>query len=142
MCRLPSTFERQSRRTIGRHVTGPILAVFIAGVVSAFTNTPPVLTQLLEARRLASDMHVQFSKTADAANRAVIGDTDVAAAAAADEANGARQVIERDVETLRPILQSLGYDQELAALAGFVAQFDEYRRLETRFCRWRLKTRT
>jgi hypothetical protein len=104
--------------------------VCLALVTAACVNARPVLTELLEARRLASEMHVQFSKAADAANRAVMGDTDVAAAAAADEATRARQLIERDVETLRPILQSLGYDQELAALAGFVAVFDEYRRLD------------
>ena len=131
MCRLPSTFAGRSRRTMGRNVARPMLVLLVSGVVSACTNTPPVLTQLLEARRLASDLHVQFSKAADASNRAVMGDTDVAAAAAADEAKRARQLIERDVETLRPILQSLGYDQELAALVGFfVARFDEYRRLD------------
>jgi hypothetical protein len=110
----------------------PLRLVFVAAAVAAVgCNVGPApLTQLLEARRLASDLHVQFSKAADAANRAVMSDTDVASAAAADEARRARGLVEQDVEALRPILQSLRYGPELGSLSNFTSRFDEYRRLD------------
>jgi hypothetical protein len=46
---------------------------------------PAVLTQQVEARRVAADLHVQFTKAADAANRAVMADADEASATAAQE---------------------------------------------------------
>jgi hypothetical protein len=98
--------------------------------VTACGNTQPVLTGLLEARRLSAELHVEFTKAAEAANRAVMADTDDASTGAANEARRARQVVERDVEALRPILQSLGYRDDVRYLDGFMARFDEYRRLD------------
>lgn len=109
----------------------PLLAASIAvASTSACVARPAVLTQLVEARRLASELHVEFTKAADAANRAVMADTDEGSSAAADEARLARQVVERDVETLQPILQSLGYRDDIRYLDGFKARFEEYRRLD------------
>jgi hypothetical protein len=88
------------------------------------------LTQLLEARRLAAELHVEFTKASDASNRAVMSDTDEASAAAADEARQARQIVERDLAALQPILQSLGYTDDLQILDGFRTRFAEYRALD------------
>jgi hypothetical protein len=101
-----------------------------AGLTAACVNTPAQLTQLLEARRLASDLHVEFTRASDAANRAVMADTDEASAASADEARQARQAVERDLEALEPMLESLGYREDVKFLEGFRARFDEYRRLD------------
>jgi hypothetical protein len=110
-----------------------VAALLLAGVaviaVSACRNRA-ALTDLLEARRLASEMHVEFTKASEAANRAVMADTDETSAAAADEARRARQAVERDVQVLQPILQSLGYRDDIAYLNGFKTRFEEYRRLD------------
>ena len=88
------------------------------------------LTDLVEARRLASDLHVQFTRAADASNRAVMSDTDTGAAAAADEAKAARAAVERNADTLRSLLQSLGYRDDTRVLEGFTRRFEEYRRID------------
>ena len=93
-------------------------------------STTAALTQLVEARRLASALHVEFTRAADASNRAVMADTDEASAAAAEEARGARQAVEGHVETLRSTLQSLGYGEDRRALDAFTARFDEYRKVD------------
>jgi hypothetical protein len=99
-------------------------------LTAACINTPALLTQLVEARRLASDLHVEFTRASDAANRAVMADTDEASAAAADEARQARQAVERDLKGLQPMLESLGYREDMKYLEGFRTRFDEYRRLD------------
>jgi len=88
------------------------------------------LSQLLEARRLASDIHVEFTKATEAANRAVMADTDEASAAAADEARRARQSVERDVEALAKTLESVGFVDDKRSLDAFTDRFAEYRRLD------------
>jgi hypothetical protein len=107
-----------------------LLVAAVAAFASGCGNRPGALTQLLEARRLAAELHVELTKAADASNRAVMADTDEASAAAAGEARGARQTVERDVETLQPILQSLGYTDDLRILDGFKARFAEYKALD------------
>jgi hypothetical protein len=100
------------------------------GVVSACANSPIALTELLEARRLAAELRLEFTKAAEAANRAVMADTDALSTAATDEARRARQTVERDVETLRAILHPLGYHDDIGELDGFWSCFAEYRRLD------------
>ena len=107
----------------------PVVAVSALST-AACANPQTVLTQLLEARRLASELHVQFTRAAEAANRAVMADTDDASAAAADEARGARQLVERDVQAERAILESLRYGDDLRHLDAFRSRYDEYRRLD------------
>jgi hypothetical protein len=128
---MPSSLRLPSSDAFCRPIRGVLVIVTAAAVVGCgITPGPPALTQLLEARRLAADLHVQFSKAADAGNRAVMSDTDVASAAAADEAKRARQLVAQDVEALRPILESLRYGPELEALSNFTSRFDDYRRLD------------
>ena len=88
------------------------------------------LTQLLEARRLASELRVQFTKAADASNRAVMADTDDGAAAAASEAGSARQAVEHDATELETLLTSLGYGADVQLLERFKTRFAEYRRID------------
>ena len=94
--------------------TTDVIVIALAAVAStACGRTTAALTQLVEARRLASELHVEFTRAADAANRAVMADTDDASAAAAEEARGARRRSRRDVEALRATLQSLGYRDDM-----------------------------
>jgi hypothetical protein len=93
-------------------------------------NPQTVLTQLIDARRVASELHVQFTQATEAANRAVMAETDDSAAAAAEEARRARQVVERDIQTLRATLESLHYRNDVRHLDDFESRFKEYRRLD------------
>ena len=95
-------------------------------------NVNAVLEQLSEARRLAAELHVQFTKTADAANRAVMADTDDTSVAFAGEAEQATQAVQRDTDALAPILKGLGYANEGRLLDQFVSRFAEYRALDRR----------
>jgi hypothetical protein len=106
---------------------------FIAVLVSASLAAscrPTVLTQQVDARRVAADLHLQFTKSAEATDRAVMADTDEAAGNAAAEARQALRAVERDVERLHSILTSLGYDDELAFLNAFSQRLAEYRALD------------
>ena len=57
-------------------------------------------------------------------------DTDEASSAAAREAEQAMQAVQQDVDTLQPILQALGYRDEIRHLETFKTRFTEYRALE------------
>jgi hypothetical protein len=89
-----------------------------------------VLTQQVEARRLASDLQVQFAKAVEASNRAVMTDADEDSTAAVSEAEQATQAVVRDVEQLRTVLTSMGYSEELGLLDDFTKRFDDYRMLD------------
>jgi hypothetical protein len=104
--------------------------VAVMAIIIATGCRPVALTEQLEARRLAADMHVQFTKATEAANRAVMADTDEASASAAREARDGAQSVERDLKELQPILTSLGYTDELRDVEAFDEAFGEYRELD------------
>jgi hypothetical protein len=90
------------------------------------------LERLLEARRLSADLHVQFTKAADAANRAVMADTDEASVAFAREAGQSTAAVQKDIDALAPLLQALTYTDEARILEEFVSRFGEYSALDRR----------
>jgi hypothetical protein len=90
----------------------------------------PAFTQLLEARRVAAELHVQFIKAAGASDRAVLADTDEASVAFAKEAESAVQSVQTDVGELGAQLQRLGYADEGKLLDEFAKQFAEYRKVD------------
>jgi len=90
------------------------------------------LGQAAEARRLSADLLIEFTKTADAANRAVMADTDALSIADAHDADVAKQTVHKDVDALRPLLQGLGYADESRLLGEFVTRFAEYEALDRR----------
>src|SRR4029079_2037509 len=105
------------------------LALTAAGTAGCI-NPLTALPKLFEARRLASELHVSFTRAADASNRAVMADTDEASIAAKDDATAARQAVDHDLVNLQPILTELDYADELRALAAFKTRYEEYRRLD------------
>ena len=109
---------------------GVCLAVICLGAAAACSRPAAVLTQQIEAHRLASHLHVQFSRAADASNRAVMSDADDASNAAAREAAQSIQAVERDVEALQQALQALAYRDEIGLLDAFKLRFAEYRTLD------------
>ena len=88
------------------------------------------LERLVEARRLAAEMLVQFIKSADAGNRAVMADTDEASVAYVREANDATAAVSRDSVTLQQLVRDLGYAEESRLLEEFGRCFAEYQALD------------
>src|SRR5882724_10224191 len=106
------------------------LAVSAAGCGNVDVNA--TLAQVSEARQLSAGLQVQFTKTADAANRAVMADTDATSVAFAREAEQATAAVQKDVDALTPILGTLGYTDETRLLKDFSTTFAEYRSLDRR----------
>jgi hypothetical protein len=107
-----------------------VAAVALALSAWACANTKTMLAELVEARETASALHVAFARASEASNRAVMSDTDVAAAAAVEESKRAREEIDQNTERLQQLFTSLGFDEELGYLDEFKSHFDEYRRLD------------
>jgi len=120
--------------TLGARATAGcwIAIVTLAVTAASGCNVNGALEQLSEARRIAAELLVQFTKAADAANRAVMADTDEASVAFAHEAEQTQLTVQRDIEALGPILQGLSYSDESRLLQAFVSQFAEYRALDRR----------
>ncbi len=118
----------KTRRSWARIIGGLSGAALIASAATGCR--PAALTQQMDARRLASALHVQFTKGADAGNRAVMEEADSSSTAAAHEAEQAMQAAAQDVGQLQPMLTALGYSDELRDLETFKARFAEYRQLE------------
>ncbi len=110
-------------------MTKPMIVAFAALTVAA-CHAPAVLTQQVEARRLASELQLQFSRGTDASNRAVMADADEDSTAAARDAERATQEVLRNVEQLQTVLTSMGYSEELMLLNSFTHRFTEYRKLD------------
>ena len=105
-----------------------ITSVCLAAAIGCDTNSS--LERLSQARELSADLLVQFTSAADAANKAVMADTDEASVAFAREAEQAKQAVQTDTDALKPILQGLGYSEETRLLEEFGSRFAEYRALD------------
>jgi len=121
-----------SRRSAASAIA--LLALAVGGLVLTSTaagcSREPALYRLVEARRLSADLLVRFTKGSDAANRAVMADTDDASAAFAREAEQAAQDVQGNADALKPILLDLGFAEETRLLEEFGRRFDEYRALD------------
>jgi len=107
------------------------LAVIAVGTAAGCGDgSKLVLNQQADAHRLAAHLHVQFSRAADASNRAVMADTDEASSAAAREAEQAIKAVEQDTESLRRVLDELGDRDEARELETFKVRFAQYRALD------------
>jgi hypothetical protein len=108
--------------------------VLVAGCFLALASCrhepSAAFTELAEARRLTADLRVQFTKAADASNRAVMADTDETSLTFAHEAERTTQLVQSDAAALEPHLRSLGYPDELRFLAVFDRSLDDYLKLD------------
>jgi hypothetical protein len=107
-----------------------VAAIAIIAMTAIGCDVNAALEQLVEARRHAAELLVQFTKAADAANRAVMADTDEASVSFARESEEATQAVQTEIDRLRPILQGLRFSEEIRLLDAFVARFAEYHRLD------------
>jgi hypothetical protein len=124
LARHPFPLERRS------HAFASALAIAAATLSCSGAGPNLVLTDQVEARRLGADIRVQFTMAADAANRAVMADTDEASKAAAQDAVNARGQVERDVAALELILKRLDYAADIQSLDEFKKQYDEYKKID------------
>jgi hypothetical protein len=125
-----ASFPRSGRLTNRLFVALCCCAIAVRAAAAFGYGSKAVLNQQAEAHRLASHLHVQFSRAADASNRAVMADTDDASIAAAREAEEATRAVERDIDALKPILENLSFREEAAQLDAFKTRFAQYRALD------------
>ena len=119
----------QSVRVLRRCALFGFAAIAI-GAVGCGAGSTLVLGQQAEAHKAASRLHVEFTRAADASNRAVMADTDQASRDAARAAEQASQQVERDLETLRGLLTGQTDHDELGLLDRFKALFNQIRVLD------------
>ena len=105
-----------------------LVALALAGCAGDLKTS---LEQQVEARRLAADLLVQFTKVVESGDRAVMADTDEASIASSRETEQTTQLVQRDADALKPVLAGLGYSQEARLLEDFQQRFSEFRALDT-----------
>ncbi len=105
------------------------LAVVALGALVGCTEKTP-FAGLAEARRRAAELQVEFTRAADAGNRAVMADTDEASAAYAREARTATDAVQKKADALGAVLNEFGFSQEAGQLEDFRTKLAEYRALD------------
>lgn len=106
------------------------VAVLFMGAAGCYGGSDPVFVQVTEAHRRLADIRIQFAKAADAANRAVMADTDEASVSFAREAEQATEIVLRESGLLKPLLRNLRFAEEGRLLDEFAGHFGEYRTLD------------
>ncbi len=104
----------------------------IASAVLASCSEGTALERLTEARGLSADLFIQFERASNAANQAVMANTDEASIALAEQAEAVKKQVQADIDALRPVLHDLNYADETRLLEEFVDAFTEYRDLDRR----------
>jgi len=130
----PFSETRKVKPALTRELAGSwwksLVMLSLAAMIGCDVNS--FLQQVSQARDLSADLLVQFTKAADAANRAVMADTDEASIAFAHEAEQAKEKVQLDIDALKPLLERLKYSDEGRLLQEFVNRFTEYRELDRR----------
>src|SRR5262249_49947618 len=110
---------------------GQAFALVAAGLVAGIgcgADLETALAQRDRARELAADLRVELHRSAEAAQRAVMAETDEASAEAAREAEEATGSLERDLAELGPVLARVrfaGEERLLDELAKGLAESRE-----------------
>jgi hypothetical protein len=107
-----------------------IAVVVVATSIGCVGQPSAVFTRHIEARRLAAELLVRFTKAADAANRAVMADTDEASAVFAREAEQETHAVQSDLDKLDGLVRGLAYADEAVLLQEFRAAFAKYQTLD------------
>ncbi len=108
------------------------MSIVLGAALAAGCDVNAALQRLADARGVAADLAVQFTQAADAANLAVLADTDEASVGYARDAEQAKTAVQKDIDTLDSMLKGLGFSDEDGLLQQFVARFADYRALDSR----------
>src|SRR5450631_2064784 len=130
-----SQLARFARIPLRSWLPGGFARIRLAAVVLALAGgchgePRAVFARLAEARLLAADLRIQFSREVDASNRAVMADTDAASIAFAHEAAQATESVEGDAGRLAEQLRGLGFPNETQIFGEFAGHWLEYRKLD------------
>jgi len=106
-----------------RGVAALLLAAGLAGPLACRSDLETAFTQRDEARRLAAALRVELFRSTEAAQRAVMAETDEASADAARESEEASRALGRDLEALGPVLVGLGFADEEKLRQEFAKSF-------------------
>jgi hypothetical protein len=130
------TTQSLRRRRWALRVPSESATVSCIAIIMALTfmgtgcSERPAFTQLMDARRSTAELQVRFTKSVDAANRAVMADTDEASVAFAHEAEEQTQAAQRELVRLDGIVRSRGYADETTPLKAFRDAFEKSRTLD------------
>jgi Four helix bundle sensory module for signal transduction len=113
-----------------RLMTAFAVAAIVVSLASGCGDVNAALEKVAEGRRIAADLTLQFTKSADAANRAVMADSDEQSVAFAHESEQATTAVQSNVAALQPILQGLRYEREAQLLEEFERRFAKYHELD------------
>jgi hypothetical protein len=120
----------------------PWTVFLTVAVTTGCTPADTPLQRLGEARQLAADLSIQFTKAVDATNRAVMANTAETSLAFAREAEEATQAVQVKADALRPVLEALNYSTEKSLLDEFDSRFSDIGRWTRRSGVWRSKAPT
>ena len=110
-----------------------LMSIAVIAIASALGCGPgTAFDRLTDARRLSAELLIQFTRASNAANQAVMADTDEASIAFAKQADERKKQVQADVDALRPLLHDLNYGEETRLLDEFVTAFMAYRDLDGR----------
>ena len=90
----------------------------------------PAITQLIQARQLAAEARVRFSRASDASNRVVMSDSDETTVKFSEESRSQMNALEKTLIDLEAVLNSLDFDPELKILEQAQNALARYRRLD------------
>ena len=105
-------------------------ATVLLAVTSYACSATPAMQRLGDARRLTAELHLQFTKAADASNRAVMANDDAQASSFAEEVEHAAMTIQQEAKRLQSLLEGLGFSSEAGMVQEFMARFAEYEALD------------
>jgi hypothetical protein len=107
-----------------------VLVVSCAAAAGCRGAPSPAFTQLIEARHVAADLHVQLVRVSEATDRAVLADTDEESATNAQQARSALRAVQTGLAELGTLLRQLGYADESARLDELGKSFEDYRKAD------------
>ena len=123
--------QRLTTHGVPSRAAGLLVVAAFAVLASACGSTEPVLTDLMDARRLTGELQAAFSRASEASSRAVLADTDDVSAAAAKDAAASRAVVVERLASLDAVIAALGYSAETGMLSTFKSRFEEYQKLDS-----------
>lgn len=107
-----------------------VLTAALTANLACRASGEPAFVQLTEARRMVSEMRIEFTKGSDASDRAVMADTDEESIKFAREADAATTAVSAAMPGLAQRLTSLSYPGDVELFARFQERFVRYRNLD------------